>query len=185
MKKSLFTTRTIVATGLGAALFFVLFMYVKIPSPVPNTNLQLAYGVSSFFGAVFGPLAGFLIAFIGHALTDFLSYGSPWWSWVIASGISGLITGFAFFKLDTEKGKLAKADMIRFLVWVLLGQAIAWGLAAPLLDVAIYAEPMELVFAQSLIAFTMNSITSLIVGGILLFAYTSRKVAAGTLSKKD
>ena len=32
-----FSTKTIVATGLGAAVFLVLFMYVKIPSPVPAT----------------------------------------------------------------------------------------------------------------------------------------------------
>ena len=49
-KKSLFSTKTMVATALGAALFFVLFAYVKIPSPIPETNFQLAYGVSAFFG---------------------------------------------------------------------------------------------------------------------------------------
>ena len=91
MKKSLFSTKTMVATALGAALFMVLFMFVKVPSPVPETNLQIAYGISAFFAAVYGPVAGFLIAFIGHALSDFLSYGSPWWSWVVASGISALI----------------------------------------------------------------------------------------------
>ena len=94
-----FDTKTIVATGLGAAVFLVLFMYVKIPSPVPETNLQIAYGVSSFFAAVFGPLAGFLVAFVGHALNDFISYGSPWWSWVFASGASALITGLCSGKV--------------------------------------------------------------------------------------
>ena len=34
-KKSLFSTKTMVATALGAALFFVLFAYVKIPSQLP------------------------------------------------------------------------------------------------------------------------------------------------------
>ena len=34
-----FSTKSIVATGLGAAVFLVLFMFVKIPSPVPETNL--------------------------------------------------------------------------------------------------------------------------------------------------
>ncbi len=29
------STRTIVATGLGAAIFTLLFMYVKEPSPIP------------------------------------------------------------------------------------------------------------------------------------------------------
>ncbi len=69
------STRTIVATGLGAALFLVLFMFVKIPSPVPETNLQIAYGISGFFAALYGPVCGFLVAFIGHALNDFISYG--------------------------------------------------------------------------------------------------------------
>ena len=66
MKKSIFSTKTIVATGLGGALFMVLFMFVKVPSPVPETNLQLAYAISGFFGLLFGPVAGGLIAFIGH-----------------------------------------------------------------------------------------------------------------------
>ena len=71
-KKSLFSTKTMVATALGAALFFVLFAYVKIPSPIPETNFQLAYGVSAFFGCLFGPVASCLIAAIGHTLNDFI-----------------------------------------------------------------------------------------------------------------
>jgi energy-coupling factor transport system substrate-specific component len=31
------TTRTIVAIGIGAAIFTLLFMYVKIPSPIPES----------------------------------------------------------------------------------------------------------------------------------------------------
>ena len=106
MKKPLFNTKTIVATGLGGALFMVLFMFVKVPSPVPETNLQIAYGISSFFAMLFGPIAGGLIAFIGHALSDFLSYGSPWWSWVFASGAAGAISGIAYLtaKKDIEQG---------------------------------------------------------------------------------
>ena len=103
-KKSLFSTKTMVATALGAALFFVLFAYVKIPSPIPETNFQLAYGVSAFFGCLFGPVASCLIAAIGHTLNDFIFYGSPWWSWVVASAVSGLVAGFAYFytKLDKD-----------------------------------------------------------------------------------
>ena len=90
------TTKTIVATGLGAAIFMLLFMYVKVPSPVPNTSFQTAYGISAFFATVYGPIAGGLIGFIGHALNDAIQYGSPWWSWVIASGIASFIFGFAY-----------------------------------------------------------------------------------------
>lgn len=37
-----FKTKTIVATGLGAALFTLLFMYVKIPTGIPETDIQTA-----------------------------------------------------------------------------------------------------------------------------------------------
>ena len=33
--------KTVVAVGIGAALFFVLGRFVAIPSPVPNTNISL------------------------------------------------------------------------------------------------------------------------------------------------
>ena len=76
MKKKLFglNTKTLVGTALGAALFTVLFMYVKIPTGIPETQIQSAYGIGGFFAAMFGPIAGFLIAFIGHALSDIVHF---------------------------------------------------------------------------------------------------------------
>jgi len=43
MKK--FSVKTIVAIGIGAALFFVLGRFVAIPSPIPNTNITTQYGL--------------------------------------------------------------------------------------------------------------------------------------------
>ena len=40
--------KTVVAVGIGAALFFVLGGYVAIPSPVPKTNNSLQDAVLSF-----------------------------------------------------------------------------------------------------------------------------------------
>lgn len=66
--------KTVVAVGIGAALFFVLGRFVAIPSPVPNTNISLQYAVLALLAAMYGPVAGGLIGFIGHALID-LSWG--------------------------------------------------------------------------------------------------------------
>ena len=42
MKKMFeFKTKTIVATGIGAALFMLLFMYVKVPTGIPETDVHL------------------------------------------------------------------------------------------------------------------------------------------------
>ena len=89
MKK--FSVKTIVAIGIGAALFFVLGRFVAIPSPVPNTSISVQYGLLAFLSVVYGPVAGALVGFIGHTLIDF-SYGwGIWWSWVIASAVFGLL----------------------------------------------------------------------------------------------
>ena len=182
-----FSTKTIVATGLGAAVFLVLFMFVKVPSPVPETNLQIAYGVSSFFAALFGPFAGFLVAFVGHALSDFIQYGSPWWSWVIASGVSGLIAGFSVKRVASaiEEGKFGKSEVIPFVIWVVVANAVAWCLVAPVLDIVLYSEPANKVFIQGVTAFIVDAIVSVVVGIILLKAYAATKTKKGSLSKED
>ena len=148
--KKLFTfnTRTIVATGIGAALFTLLFMYVKIPTGIPETQIQSAYGVGGFFAAMFGPIAGFLIAFIGHAISDSVQYGSAWWSWVIASGVSCLVIGLCYPKLKVDEGEFGKGDIIRYNIYQIIGNAVAWIVVAPVLDIVIYAEPVNLVFTH-------------------------------------
>lgn len=182
-----FSTKTIVATGLGAALFMVLFMYVKVPSPVPETNLQIAYGVSGFFAAVFGPVCGFLVAFVGHALSDFISYGSPWWSWVVASGVSALVTGLCYTKVSrsVEDGVFGRKELTSYVIWTIVGHAIAWLGIAPLLDIVMYAEPAGKVFAQGAIAFVMDALVALVIGGLLLKAYSKSKTGKGTLHKES
>ena len=151
---------TVVAIGIGAALFFVLGRFVAIPSPVPNTNIALQYGLLAFMATLFGPLAGMLIALIGHALIDF-SYGwGIWWSWVIASGVFGLIFGLMAKGIGINRGlnegKFNGGDILRFNLSQLLAHLIAWGLVAPGLDVVIYAEPANKVFAQCLVGGISN-----------------------------
>lgn len=176
-------TSTIVATGLGAAIFTLLFMFVKVPSPVPETSFQTAYGLSAFFAALFGPIAGGLIAFIGHALSDAIQYGSPWWSWVIASGIASFIFGFAFKRTKVDEGIFKLKDILTFNIIQIIGNAIAWLVVAPVLDILIYAEPVNLVFTQGAIAAAMNAVSAGVIGTLLLIAYAATRTKKGSLSK--
>jgi len=178
------TTKTIVATGLGAAIFMLLFMYVKVPSPIPETSFQTAYGLSSFFATLFGPIAGALISFIGHALSDAVQYGSPWWSWVIASGVSGFIFGFAFNRTKVEEGEFKGKDILTFNLIQLIGNVVAWVVVAPVLDILIYQEPANLVFTQGITAAIMNVISAGVFGTLLLVAYAATRTKKGSLSKK-
>ena len=98
------SVKIVVATGIGAALFVIIGWLINIPTPIPNTSIQLQYAVLALFSALFGPLAGFLIGFIGHALKDSFLYGAPWWTWVLGSGLIGLFLAFGVKRETLTQG---------------------------------------------------------------------------------
>lgn len=177
-----FTIKNIVATGIGAALWVVIGMLIQIPTGVPNTDIQLQYGVQSLFAVLFGPVTGFLTGFIGHAVKDSMTYGL-WWSWILASGAYGLIVGAfnKFFKV--ESGLFSIKDTLTFNGLQVVANLIAWGLVAPVGDVLIYAQPAEKVFAQALVAGLANAVSVAIGGTLLLSIYAKSRTKSGSLSK--
>ncbi len=179
MKK--LSVRSVVAIGIGAALFFVLGK-ISIPTPVPNTYISLQYAVQAVFATLFGPIVGLLIGLIGHTLIDATSYG-PWWSWIIASGMVGLIIGLIVLKLDLSEG-LDSKKIFRFNLAQIVAHLISWGLIAPCLDILIYAEPVEKLFSQGLVAGISNIVTTGVVGTLLLVAYSKTLVKKGSLDKE-
>lgn len=183
-KKNTLSIKSIVAIGIGAALFFVLGRFVAIPSPIPNTTINIQYAILAVFGVIYGPLVGLLSGFIGHTLID-LSWGSPWWSWIIGSAVFGLIIGLIRNKIQLGSEKFDKKKIITFNVVQVIGHIIAWAIVAPGLDLLIYNEPTEKLFVQSTSAITFNALATGIVGTILLISYAKTKTNAGSLSKED
>lgn len=178
-------TSTIVAIGIGSAVFLVLNRFVSIPTGIPNTNLSTAYPFLAFMAALFGPIAGALIGLIGHALTDMLFYGGIWWSWVIGSVVAGIIFGLAAFRLRVENGEFSLNDIITFNVIQLIGNGIAWGLVAPFFDIVIYSEPKNKVFTQGLVAGISNAAAVAILGTLFLYIYSKSRTRSGSLTKED
>lgn len=181
MKK--FSVKSIVAIGIGAALFFVLGRFVVVPSPVPNTSICLQYGILAFIAAVFGPVVGALVGFVGHALVD-LSWGNPWWSWIIASGVFGLLVGIGTKAMKLNEGEIGKKGLIKFNIVQVVAHIICWCGIAPALDILIYSEPVEKLFAQGLAAAAANAVTTAIVGSLLCVAYAATKPKADSLTKE-
>ena len=179
-----FSVKTIVAIGIGAALFFVLGRFVAIPSPVPNVNICVQYGLLAFMSVVFGPIAGALMGLIGHALIDF-SYGwGVWWSWVIASGVFGLLMGFAAKAFKMNKNEMGKKGLVKFNISQVVAHIVCWGVVAPVLDILMYNEPLDKLFAQGLMSAVGNAVTTAIVGSLLCIAYAATKTKSGSLTKE-
>jgi energy-coupling factor transport system substrate-specific component len=178
-----FTVKTIVAIGIGAALFFLLARFASIPV-FANTYISFQYALLAFFAVLFGPIAGLLIGLIGHVLTD-LSFGfGLWWSWIFVSAIVGFGFGFVMKGVNVELGEFNNAKaVLRFVIGAVIIHLVCWGLIAPVLDILIYAEPANKVFVQGLIAGVANAVTAAVIGSILLFIYSKTRPKTGSLKK--
>jgi energy-coupling factor transport system substrate-specific component len=183
VKKGL-PVRTIVAVGIGAALFVVLTQLSIPVGFIPNTRIQFNAALIALIGAIFGPVAGLLTAFIGHALGDAIFYGGIWWSWVIADAIYGLLVGITFKQLKIGEGGFGIKQAVIFNISQIVANAVAWIVIAPLLDILIYAEPSDKVFAQGVAAFTVNAVVTLIAGTILAFSYSKIRTGNSSLKKE-
>ena len=183
MTNKLLSIKTIVAIGIGSAVFMILGRFASIPTGIPSTEIQTAYAFLALMALIYGPLAGVLIGFIGHTLKD-LTYGAPWFSWIIASAIVGLIIGLAWNKININEGELSKKKIIGFNICQVIANAAAWFLVAPTLDIVIYAEPANKVYLQGIVAGISNMVTVGVIGTILLVLYSKTRVKQGSLDKE-
>ena len=183
MKK--FSIKQVVAAGIGTALFVVL-TEVQIPVfIVPNTALQVRAALLAFLAAVFGPVVGGVVGLLGHALGDALFYGSIWWSWVIPDAVFGIVVGLFAKKFRITEGEFNGKMIGLFNLVQIVANALAWILVAPVLDIVIYAEPANKVFAQGAFAFLGNILITGILGSLLAFGYSKVFAKSGSLEKED
>ncbi|WP_037289048.1 ECF-type riboflavin transporter substrate-binding protein [Saccharibacillus sacchari] len=178
-----FSVKTVVAIGIGAALFVVLARFGSIPTGIPNTNLQTNYAILALFALLYGPWAGLLIGLIGHTVADLISFG-PWFSWIIASGVFGLLAGLFSRGIRIHDGEFGGKEILRFNIAQIIANAAAWFIVAPVLDILIYAEPANKVFTQGLAAGAMNMVTVAILGTLIAIAYSKTRTKRGSLTRE-
>ncbi|CAI9393166.1 MULTISPECIES: ECF-type riboflavin transporter substrate-binding protein [Bacillaceae] len=184
-RKTVLSTKNVVAIGIGAAVFIIIGRFAAIPTGVPNTSFETSYAFLALMSVVFGPVVGGLIGFIGHALKDILVWGSPWWSWIIVSGIVGVGFGLAWKKINIKEGIFGWKQILTFNVVQIIVQAIGWFVLAPLLDVLIYAEPINKVILQGLVAGGLNIATVAVLGTLLIYAYSKTISKTNSLEKEE
>ena len=124
------------------------------------------------------------IGLIGHALIDFSAGWCIWWSWVIASGVFGLLMGFAAKLLKMDEAEMGKKGLVKFNISQVVCHLLCWFLVAPVLDVYMMGEPWDKLLAQGLVAGIANAVTTAIVGSLLCVAYAATKTKAGSLTKE-
>ena len=183
--KNKFGIKEVVAIGIGTALFVAL-TEVQIPLGfIPNTALQPRAALLAFLAAVFGPIVGGVVGLLGHALGDALFYGSIWWSWVFPEAVFGVAVGLFAKKFAIKDGGFDAKNIVLFNIVQVVANAVAWILVAPVLDIVIYAEPANKVFAQGAWAFLGNIIIAGILGSLIAVGYSTIGGKSSSLSKED
>lgn len=178
------TTKGVVAIGIGAALYAALSV-VAIPIG-PNTSFRVAFLLLPVFGAFFGPTAGFLVGFIGHALNDAFMWGSVWWSWVFMSAMIGFFGGFVRMdkKFDPLNGVCSKVNMVMMYIWSAVGMFVG-SVMAYFGDVYLYGEPAEKLFIQISLANMANTIVVFVIGIPLIGLIAKSRAKSKGLVKED
>ncbi|ORM91551.1 MAG: ECF-type riboflavin transporter substrate-binding protein [Lentilactobacillus parabuchneri] len=112
-----------------------------------------------------------------------LSWGDPWWTWIVADGIFGLIIGYSrnFLKLRTEP--LTKKKLFQFNLLQIGANILCWGIIAPLGDILVYSQPAGKVFLQGITATITDVLSVGIVGTLLISAYAKTQIQKNRLSK--
>ena len=183
--KKAFGIKEVVAIGIGTALFVAL-TEVQVPLGfIPNTALQPRAALLAFVAAVFGPIVGGVVGLLGHALGDILFYGSAWWSWVFPDAVFGILVGLFAKKYLIKEGGFETKQCVLFNCVQFVANIVAWILLAPVLDIAIYAEPADKVFAQGFFACLGNVIIILVLSSLLALGYSKIGAKTSSLSKED
>lgn len=179
------SVRTVVAIGIGTAILFILKRFAVIPTGIANTNIDISYGFLGFIATLFGPIAGFFIGFLGHALNDFTQYGTPWWTWVFTTGLVGMVIGLFWRRFNVEAGNFGMKKIVSFNLLQIITNVVSWSLIAPTLDIWIYSEPANKVYAQGIVSAISNSIATGVIGTILLVTYAATRTRSGSLKKES
>ncbi|MCQ2591155.1 MAG: ECF-type riboflavin transporter substrate-binding protein [Treponema sp.] len=169
LKNSFITLGAIIV---GVGLFILLGVFCTIPSPILGKSIVFQYSILAAIAAVFGPVAGTITGFLGHFCISKVVLSFPYWSYIIASTLFGLVMGCSWFLLKLNKQAFTIKTAVIFNLWQIVSNALVWLVIAPLLDNLIYKNDFKIFFNDSLHIFIVNIIVTLFCGTIFTYIFS-------------
>lgn len=180
MNKFKLDTKTVVTIGIGAALYGFLGIF---GFPIgPNTYIKPAVAILTIFGALFGPVVGFLVGFIGHCISDMMNGGGIWWGWVMCSAIMGGFMGLVckYKGFSVKSGAVSKKHIIFMILTSIIGIVLALIFAGGF-DVIVMGEPKDKIVVQVFGAIISNFLVFFIIGLPAVLAFVKKNKSNSNL----
>ena len=173
--------KSVVIIAIGAA-FYGFGGLLSVPV-FTNTYLKPAMAILSLFAAIWGPVVGILVGFIGHCITD-LVYGQIWFSWAIGSAIVGGLMGLypMITKHSLENGVFGWKEVAINTVMALVANFVGYGVSV-ILDVIAYAEPFAKTLVQQQVTTVSNTVVIAVIGSALLLLVAKKFSSSISLSE--
>lgn len=178
-------TKTIVGSAIGAALFAVLMNFGGI-RVFTNTNLSSAMIVVPVVAGLFGPLPAALAAGLGNVLADLIGGWGFWFDWSIGNFVMGFFVGLLpIYGARIEDGVFEVKHIICYIVCVILGNLIGFGVVTPILTYLLYAQELTITWAQALSAVVSNGLVQIVIGVPVLVLLAKRNARKTNLSAEN
>ena len=177
-------TRTIVTVAIGAALFGVLMNYGGIPI-FTNTSLTTAMIVPVVVGAMYGPVPAAVAAGVGNCIADLIGGWGLYPAWSIANAVAALFIGaLPLYGAYITEGKFEIKHMIIYLVCLLVGNAIAFGVVAQVFTVIFEGGDMNVSLLQGIYASVGNILVEAVIGIPVIKLLANRYKSRTNLSEE-
>jgi len=178
-------TMTFVAVAVGAALFGVLMVFGSIPV-FTNTMLTSAMVIPVIVGGLFGALPAFATMLIGNFVADLIGGWGFWFDWSVGNGVMGLFIGaLPMYGAKIDEGHFHIKHAITYVVTVVVGAFVAYGVVTPIMTAIFYAADLEITFIQAVFAGVANVAVLVIIGLPLLFLFAARSRRRSNLQEED
>ncbi|UFJ39423.1 ECF transporter S component [Brevibacillus humidisoli] len=157
----------------AASVLYAFLSYATAGIEVGDTaHFRPAIAILAVTAAIFGPVTGFFVGFLGNMGVDLLLQ-DIWWHWSVANGIIGFITGLLYVVpgYQPRQGQMLGMHLVMFVVLAAAGNYTGLTLAA-LLDVMVSETPFqEAIFGWAVTPATSNVLLSSVLGIPLLYGY--------------
>lgn len=183
-KLGVWTTKSIVTMGLGAALYGVLMVYGAVPI-FTNTNLSFAMIVPVFVGGLFGPLPAMITCGVGNVIADLIGGWGMWFDWSIGNAVMGLFVGMLpLYGADIANGVFKVKHAVIYAILCVVGNMLAFGVVTPIFSTTLYGQDLNITLMQAIFATAGNTLV-LVVAGIPILILLSKRAASKMNLKKE